>query len=136
MEIQYRLKEKSLLDGYNRQALADKAGIEKSTLYNLIRGTTRRETAEKVFDDVTENRGLSGASTNKIKLNLSAILTVAVKKEIMRRKRQAANAGLSCRNIFLICSKNTGAGRRWNASRLGTHGKSQTLFSQIRSATM
>lgn len=96
MEIQYRLKDKALLDGYNRQALADKAGIEKSTLYNLIRGTTRRETAEKVaaalglplekaFDDVTENRGLSGASTNKIKLNLSAIFTAAVKKEIMRR---------------------------------------------------
>ncbi len=48
VETHYRLKDKSLLDGYNRQALADKAGIEKSTLYNLMRGSTRRETAEKL----------------------------------------------------------------------------------------
>jgi len=40
---------------------------------------------DKAFDDVTERRGLSGASTNKLKLNLSAIFTAAVKKEIMRR---------------------------------------------------
>jgi integrase len=40
---------------------------------------------DKVFDDVTEKRGLSGSSTNKLKLNLSAIFTAAVKKEIMRR---------------------------------------------------
>lgn len=95
VETHYRLKDKSLLDGYNRQALADKAGIEKSTLYNLMRGSTRRETAEKLaaamgmpldrlFDSIGET-GLSGASVNKIKLNLSAIFTAAVKKEIMRR---------------------------------------------------
>lgn len=40
---------------------------------------------DKAFDDMTEKRGLSGASTNKLKLNLSAIFTAAVKKEIMRR---------------------------------------------------
>lgn len=95
VETHYRLKDKSLLDGYNRQALADKAGIEKSTLYNLMRGTTRRETAEKLaaamgipldkLFDSTGETGLSGASVNKIKLNLSAIFTAAVKKEIMRR---------------------------------------------------
>lgn len=38
-----------------------------------------------VFDDVTENPGMTGASVNKLKLNLSAIFTAAVKKEIMRR---------------------------------------------------
>lgn len=95
VETHYRLKDKSLLDGYNRQVLADKAGIERSTLYNLLRGSTRRETAEKLaaamgmpldrlFDSIGET-GLSGASVNKIKLNLSAIFTAAVKKEIMRR---------------------------------------------------
>ncbi len=94
-ETHYRLKDKALLDGYKRQALADKAGIEKSTLYNAIKGTSRKATAEKiaaaigmplnkVFDNESE-QGLSGATVNKIKLNLSAIFTAAVKKEIMRR---------------------------------------------------
>jgi hypothetical protein len=40
---------------------------------------------EKTFDDITENISLSGSTVNKIKLNLSAIFTAAVKKEIMRR---------------------------------------------------
>ena len=38
-----------------------------------------------VFDDVTENPGMTGASVNKLKLNLSAIFIAAVKIEIMRR---------------------------------------------------
>ena len=95
-EKQFALKVRSILDGHNRQALAKKAGIEKSTVYSIMKGTTRRETAEKlaaalempfdkVFEDVTKRNGLSGASVNKIKLNLSAIFTAAVKKEIMRR---------------------------------------------------
>ena len=97
MEQHFRLKDKALFDGMKRQELADKAGIEKTTLYTMLNGeTVSRATAEKiaaalglkidkVFDDVTEKRGLSGASTNKLKLNLSAIFTAAVKKEIMRR---------------------------------------------------
>lgn len=97
MERQFRLKDRTLFDGMTRQALADKAGVERSTVYSVLRGfTTTQKTAEKiaaalglkldkVFDDVTQNRGLSGASTNKLKLNLSAIFTAAVKKEIMRR---------------------------------------------------
>lgn len=40
---------------------------------------------EKVFENITVSKGLSGSSINKIKLNLSAIFTAAVKKEIMRR---------------------------------------------------
>lgn len=97
MEQSFRLKDKALCDGITRQELAVKAGVERSTLYTALRGNTiSRATAEKIaaaldmkldraFDDVTENRGLSGASTNKVKLNLSAIFTAAVKKEIMRR---------------------------------------------------
>ncbi len=97
MEQSFRLKDKALCDGITRQELAVKAGVERSTLYTALRGNTiSRATAEKIaaaldmkldraFDDVTENRGLSGASTNKLKLNLSAIFTAAVKKEIMRR---------------------------------------------------
>ena len=97
MEQHFRLKDKDLCDGITRQELSEKAGVERSTLYTMLRGgTVSRATAEKIaaaldmklekaFDDVTEKRGLSGASTNKLKLNLSAIFTAAVKKEIMRR---------------------------------------------------
>lgn len=93
----YRLKDKALLDGVNRERLAEKSGVSRAAIYDVLAGqTVRRGNAEKiaaglempfdsVFDDMTEKRGLSGASTNKIKLNLSAIFTAAVKKEIMRR---------------------------------------------------
>ena len=97
MEKHFLLKDKELFRGMKRDELAKRAGVERSTLFNILRGyTTTPKTAEKiaaaldmkvgqVFDDVTENKGLSGASTNKLKLNLSAIFTAAVKKEIMRR---------------------------------------------------
>ena len=97
MEKHFLLKDKELLGEMKRDELAKRAGVERSTLFNILRGyTTTPKTAEKiaaaldmkvgqVFDDVTENKGLSGASTNKLKLNLSAIFTAAVKKEIMRR---------------------------------------------------
>ena len=97
MESSFRLKDKSILDGVKREEFAAKAGVSRSIVFNALAGKTmRRENAEKIaaaldmkldkaFDDVTEKRGLSGASTNKLKLNLSAIFTAAVKKEIMRR---------------------------------------------------
>ena len=97
MEKHFLLKDKELLGGIKRDELAKMAGVERSTLFNILRGcTTTQRTAEKIaaalnmrvgqfFDDVTENKGLSGASTNKLKLNLSVIFTAAVKKEIMRR---------------------------------------------------
>lgn len=93
----YKLKDKALLGGMKRDDLADKADIERTTLYNLLGGSTiRRETGDKIaaaigkpfdklFVDATTKKGLSGATVNKIKLNLSAIFTAAVKKEIMRR---------------------------------------------------
>ena len=97
MERSYRLKDRSLLEKYNRDKFAEKSGVSRSVVYNALRlNTMRRENAEKIaaaldmklekaFDDVTEKSGLSGSSTNKLKLNLSAIFTAAVKKEIMRR---------------------------------------------------
>ena len=97
MEQSFSLKDKSLCDGIKRNDLAEKAGINRTTLYTLLRGgTVNRATAEKLaaaldmklesaFDDRTKKAGLSGSSTNKLKLNLSAIFTAAVKKEIMRR---------------------------------------------------
>lgn len=97
MEQHFKLKDRSLLNGMTRQALADKSGVDRTTIYKILRGgTITRKNAEKiaialdmkldkVFDDMTENKGLSGSSTNKLKLNLSAIFTAAVKKEIMRR---------------------------------------------------
>ena len=93
----YILKDKSMLDGVNRDNLAKDADIERTTLYNLLGGkSVKRSTGEriasalglpfdKLFDDVTPKKGLSGATVNKIKLNLSAIFTAEVKKEIMRR---------------------------------------------------
>ena len=97
MEQSFRLKDKALLDGVKRDEFAEKAGVSRTIVFNALAGKTmRRENAEKIaaaldmklekaFDDVTEKKGLSGASTNKLKLNLSAIFTAAVKKEIMRR---------------------------------------------------
>ncbi len=97
MEQSFRLKDKALLDGVKRDGFAEKAGVSRSIVFNALAGKTmRRGNAEKiaaalekplnkVFEDATEKRGLSGASTNKLKLNLSAIFTAAVKKEIMRR---------------------------------------------------
>ena len=97
MEHHFRLKDKALLDCITRKALSDKSGLNRTTIFAALRGNTITRVSaekiasaldmklEKVFDDVTENVGLSGASTNKLKLNLSAIFTAAVKKEIMRR---------------------------------------------------
>ena len=97
VEGNYTLKDKALLGGIKRDDLAEQAGIERTTLYNLLGGKSiRRKTGEKIaavlempfdklFNDVTTKKGLSGASVNKIKLNLSAVFTAAVKKEIMRR---------------------------------------------------
>lgn len=97
MERHFLLKDKTLLDGMTREAFAEKAGVSRSIVFFALRGDTiRKENAEKIaaalgvalekaFDEVTPNNGLSGASVNKIKLNLSAIFTAAVKKEIMRR---------------------------------------------------
>lgn len=97
LETHFRIKDPALLDGVKRYELAQKAGISKSIVYFALRGDTiRKENAEKIstvlglplekaFDDVSEKKGLSGSTVNKIKLNLSAIFTAAVKKEIMRR---------------------------------------------------
>jgi predicted transcriptional regulator len=72
-EESFRLKDKSLCDGEKRGDIAARAGITRESLYKLLRGDTcRRKTAEKiaaglekpfnkVFDDVTEKRGLSGS---------------------------------------------------------------------------
>ena len=96
-ERQFRLKDKTLLDGTPRNVFAEKAGVSRSIVFFALRGDTiRKENAEKIaaalgmtldkaFDEVTEKKGLSGSTVNKIKLNLSAIFTAAVKKEIMRR---------------------------------------------------
>jgi len=97
LKHRYRLRKPSLCDGFTRDALSKKSGIDRVTLYTALRGdTVSRKTAEKLsaalglplesaFDDVTEKHGLSGATTNALRANLSAIFSAAVKKEIMRR---------------------------------------------------
>ena len=96
-EESFQLKEGVTFDGYTVQMLTDKTGIRRTNIHNILtRARVRRPTAEKfaeqmcfplkkLFDDVTDDHGLSGATVNKIKLNLSAIFTAAVKKEILRR---------------------------------------------------
>ena len=93
----FRLKEGVAFEGYTQQTLADKTGMGRTSIHNILIGkSVRRPTAEKfaaamdmpmkkLFDDITGNHGLSGATVNKIKLNMSAIFTAAVKKEILRR---------------------------------------------------
>lgn len=96
-ERHFRLKDNSLFSKCTRKELSEKSGVSRSIIFHLLNGrTTSKDSAEKiaaalkmplesVFDETTVNTGLSGASVNKIKLNLSAIFTAAVKKEIMRR---------------------------------------------------
>ena len=97
MQEHFALRDRSIFDGIKRDAFCASSGVDRSTLYKVLGGgTVKRHNAEliaaglgkpfeKVFEDKTTKRGLTGASTNKIKLNLSAIFTAAVKKEIMRR---------------------------------------------------
>jgi integrase len=97
LERSFKLKDNTLFDEYGKEKFLKDKGIERGTFYRLLRGETCRQktaekiaaalgmTLEKVFDDVTENKGMSGASVNKLKLNLSAIFTAACRKEIMRR---------------------------------------------------
>lgn len=96
MEESFTLKDTALLSGLCGKPNAA-AGMDRSILRSAASGRSlRRKTAERVadalglpledvFSDVTPTRALSGASVNKLKLNLSAIFTAAVRKEIMRR---------------------------------------------------
>lgn len=97
LERRFKIRDRALLDGYKRADFAQKANISKSVLYFVLRGdNVCLENAEKVaaalgisldkvFIEVTAKKGLSGSTVNKIKLNLSAIFSAAVKKEIMLR---------------------------------------------------
>jgi integrase len=97
LERSYKLKDITLFDGVKREEFWKAAGLNRESMYGILRGNScRRPNAEKmaaglglpvekVFDDVSLTHGMTGASVNKLKLNLSAIFTAAVKKEIMRR---------------------------------------------------
>ena len=69
MEQHFRLKDKAMFDGMKRQELADKAGIEKTTLYTMLGGgTVSRATAEKVAAalGLKIDKVFDGASTNNL----------------------------------------------------------------------
>jgi integrase len=97
LERSYKIRDNTVFDEYGKEKFITEKGLPRSAFYRVLRGVTcKRTTAEKivaalgmplekVFDDVTENKGMSGASVNKLKLNLSAIFTAACRKEIMRR---------------------------------------------------
>ena len=97
LEHSFKLKDMTLFNEYGKEKFIKDSGIQRAAFYRLLRGGTCRQktaekiaaalgmTLEKVFDDVTENKGMTGASVNKLKLNLSAIFTAACRKEIMRR---------------------------------------------------
>lgn len=96
-ERSFKLKDLTLFNEYGKEKFIKDKGLERGTFYRIIRGDTcRGQTAEKIaaafgmtldklFEDVTENKGMTGSSVNKLKLNLSAIFTAACRKEIMRR---------------------------------------------------
>jgi len=96
-ELTYKLKSHSLFDGIRRNDLAEKAGLSRGRIFNLLRGeTVRRETADKiaaalelpfnkVFDDATPTKELSASTVRVVKLNLSSIFTQAVKKQIIKQ---------------------------------------------------
>lgn len=93
----FALKQLDIFEGTNCYKLSIEKGLNRTTLHRLMNGeTTTQKQAEKIaaaldiafsdlFEDRTEKSGLSGTSTNTLKMNLSAIFTAAVKKEIMRR---------------------------------------------------
>lgn len=97
LQQRYRLKNPALCRGQPRAALAQKAGLPTSTLYALLGGgcvtpataqrlaAALRQPVNAVFENATVQKGLSGASVNKIKLNLSAVFSAAVKKELLPR---------------------------------------------------
>jgi len=97
LQEHFSLTDPHMFDEINVYEFSDEFGIDKKSLYRVINGgSIWRKNAEKisaafgqpiekVFNNITVSKGLSGSTVNKIKLNLSAIFTAAVRKEIMRR---------------------------------------------------
>jgi integrase len=95
-ELQYRLKDTAVLSDIVKYKFAEKCGISRGRLFILQGGgVVNRTTAEKVaaglempfnkvFEDVTPTHELSASTVRIIKLALSSIFTVAVKKQICK----------------------------------------------------
>lgn len=93
----FSVKTREAFSHKNRSELSEESGVSESTIYNLLGGNRVEErTAEKLagamnrdveqlFVETTEKRGLSGASVNKLKRALSAMLSVAVRKGIIEK---------------------------------------------------
>ncbi len=92
----YRLKEAWLGDRKERKQLS-RGTVSETTFYAARQGeAVEEETAERIaaengiekdalFLEVTAKHGLSGASINKLKQELSAVFSAAVKKEVVER---------------------------------------------------
>lgn len=97
LERKFLLRQEIGLGGMSRESFAQLADISRSTVSAALQGDTLRKSSaekfaaalhlppEKVFEEVTVRRGLSGATAKKIFANVSAIFSAAVKKEIMLR---------------------------------------------------
>ena len=96
-DVKYKLRDNALLDGINRRELAEKAKLScTNTIYKLLNGNpvfidNAKKISKalglplnKVFEDATPNKGLAASTVRKTKLNLSAIFTMAVKKQIIK----------------------------------------------------
>jgi len=95
--VYYRLKDTAVFGDIVKYKFAEKCGISRGRLFILQGGgVVNRNTAEKVakglempfnkvFDDVTPTKELSASTVRIIKLALSAIFTVAVKKQIIKQ---------------------------------------------------
>jgi integrase len=96
-ETVYKLKDRALLNGITRAALARKAGVSNARIFEILRGKTicpatanKVSTAlglplKNVFDDATPKTELMASSVNAIKIALSAIFTQAVKKQLIKQ---------------------------------------------------
>jgi len=93
----FKLKDPAVLDGINRQKLADEMKMTTKSIYSLLKGGgVFYHTAEKmanalnkpfnkIFCDATPDKSLAASTVQKIKLNLSAVYSAAVKKQIIKQ---------------------------------------------------
>ncbi len=95
-KTKFRFKDRSVIDNINKTKFCKEINIDRTTIRSARDNCVTFEIAKKIaqglaipfnalFDDVTPTKEISGSTLKKIKLNLSAIFTAAVKKEIMRR---------------------------------------------------
>ena len=93
----FRLRDYAALGAIKQKTWLEQHGVSNNIQWKLKNGhSCKRKTAEKIaaalelplvaiFEDATPKQGLSGTTVHKIKIDLSAIFTAAMKKGILSR---------------------------------------------------